>query len=87
MNLLRRLYFDPLMRRFLVASLCAGAFVWVAVDSFNVEIKVVVEFFVLSIAMVAGLIGLASLYALFMYLFRKGTARGSRALAGRPDKD
>lgn len=79
MNLLKRIYFDPLIRRFLVACLCASAFVWVAVDSFNVETEVVLEFFLLSIALVAVLIGLASLTALSMVLLRKLTGRSSES--------
>lgn len=77
MNLLKRIYFDPLVRRFLAASLFAGAFVWVAIDSFHVDSEVVLEFFLLSIAMVLLLMGLAFLFALFLQLVRKLIERGS----------
>lgn len=77
MNLLKRIYSDPLVRRFLAASLFAGAFVWVAIDSFHVDSEVVLEFFLLSIALVVLLMGLAFVFALFMQLVRKLVKRGS----------
>jgi|TARA_Y100000310_G_scaffold339663_1_gene433005 uncharacterized membrane protein len=49
----------------------------VAVDSFDVDIEVVLRFFLLSIVMVVVLIGLASLYAFVMYLVRKSNATDS----------
>jgi hypothetical protein len=47
---------DPLVRRFISASFFAGAFVWVAVSYFNVEMEVVWVFLQLSVAFVLGLI-------------------------------
>ena len=79
MNLLKRVYHDLLIRRFLVACVFAGAFVWVAVDSFDVEVDVVVDFFLLSITLVVVLIGLAFLFAISMHLLRKLLARLSES--------
>ncbi len=60
---------DPLIRRFISASLFAGAFVWVAVVFFDVETEVVWVFLILSVVFVlmmvfAGLI-LAPIVSLF----------------------
>jgi len=77
LKLLKRIYFDPLVRRFIAASLFAGAFVWVAIDSFHVDSEVVLEYFLLSIALIVGLIGLAFLFALFVHLMRKLADRGA----------
>jgi hypothetical protein len=77
LNLFKRIYRDPLIRRFLVACVFAGAFVWVAVDSFDVEIEVVLDFFLLSIGMVVVLIALALLFAASVHLLRKLLARAS----------
>jgi len=74
---LKRVVTDKLFRRFLIASAFAAAFVWVAVDSFNVRIEVVVEFFVMSILMVGAMAACAFLTAL---LFR--TIRGKRKSLG-----
>ena len=78
MNLFKRIYHDPLIRRLLLASLFAAAFVWVAVDSFDVDSRVVLDFFLLSIAMVVVLIGLAFLFAYSVHLIRKLAARDSK---------
>ena len=61
---------DKLFRRFLLASAFAGAFVWVAVDSFNVRVEVVVEFFVMSILMVGAMVAGAFLVAVVFRLIR-----------------
>jgi hypothetical protein len=67
---LKRVITDKLFRRFLIASAFAGAFVWVAVDSFNVRIEVIVEFFVMSILMVGAMVAGAFLIALLLRLIR-----------------
>ena len=76
MSLFKRIFHDPLVRRFIVASLFAGAFVWVAVDSFHMDSEVVLEFFLLSIALVVVVVVLAFLVALSVHLLRKAN-RGS----------
>ena len=70
MGFLKRILTDSLFRRFLIASAFAGAFVWVAVDSFNVRIAVVVEFFVMSILMVGAMVACAFLIALVLRMIR-----------------
>lgn len=70
MGYLKRVVTDKLFRRFLLASAFAAAFVWVAVDSFDVEIEVVIEFFVMSVLMVGVMVGCAFLIALLIRLIR-----------------
>ena len=86
MNLLKRIYHDPLVRRFIFASLFAGAFVWVAVDSFHVDREIVWEFFLLSIALVVVAIGLALLVALSVHLLRKANRGPRRNVENNADR-
>lgn len=67
MKLLR----DPLFRRFISASVFAGAFVWVAVRYFNVDTEVVWVLFVFSIAFVIGMIVLGFVGSFFVKIFRR----------------
>jgi hypothetical protein len=67
---LKRILTDSLFRRFLIASAFAGAVVWVAVDAFNVEVDLVIEFFVLSIVLVCVMVVGAFLVALVFRLIR-----------------
>lgn len=71
MSYLKRILTDSLFRRFLIASAFAAAFVWVAVDSFDVKIEVVVEFFVMSILMVGVMVGCAFLVAWLLRILRR----------------
>lgn len=57
---------DPLIRRFISLCLFGGAFIWVAVEFFNVKWEVVGEFFLGSIALVIILIGMAWLASLIL---------------------
>jgi uncharacterized membrane protein len=67
---LKRVVTDKLFRRFLLASAFAAAFVWVAVDSFNVRVEVVIQFFVMSILMVGVMVVCAFLIAWLIRLIR-----------------
>lgn len=69
--MLKRLYKDPLIRRFIVASLLAAGFVWVAVDAYDVPTEVVLEFFLFSILMVVAMIVMAFFVAVVIGRFRK----------------
>lgn len=71
MSYLKRILTDSLFRRFLIASAFAAAFVWVAVDSFDVKIEVVVEFFVMSILMVGVMVVCAFLVAWLLRILRR----------------
>lgn len=53
---MRRLIKDPLFRRFVLASLFAAAFVWVAVTYFHVEMGVVGVFLQMSFVFVGAMI-------------------------------
>jgi hypothetical protein len=75
-HMLKGILRDPLVRRFVTASLFAGAFVWVAVDTFHVETDVVMEFFLLSIAFVAILILAAMVFAFVVHLVRRSLSKG-----------
>lgn len=57
---------DPLIRRFISLCIFGGAFIWVAVEFFNVEWGVVGQFFLGSIAMVIILIAMAWLASLVL---------------------
>lgn len=50
--MLKKMYKDPLIRRFVSGSLFAAAFVWVAVESFGVDLDIVYVFFIYSIGFV-----------------------------------
>jgi hypothetical protein len=68
----RALMRDRLFRRLVVASLFAAAFVWVAVDAYDVAPETVLRYLVLSIALVGVMIGAALLAALSLRLLRRG---------------
>ena len=70
MGYIKRILTDSLFRRFLIASAFAGAFVWVAVDAFDVKIEVVIEFLVMSILMVVAIVVCAFLVAFLIRLIR-----------------
>jgi len=80
MDFLRRIFTDSLFRRFIIATAFAGAFVWVAVDSFNVRIEVIGRYFLMSILMVGVMVVCAFLIAL---LLRK--VRRRREVSGMDD--
>jgi len=62
---------DPLIRRCISATFFASAFVWVAVEFFDVEVEVVRVLFIYSVGLVA-LMALAGLLLFpFVGLFRK----------------
>ncbi len=73
---------DPLVRRFISATIFAAAFVWVAVAFFDVETEVMRVFFIYSV----GLVVLMVLAALVLFpiigLFRKKRS----SLLERPSK-
>ena len=71
--MLKRLYKDPLIRRFTLASLLAAAFVWVAVDAYDVPTDVILEFFLYSIFLIVVMIALAFCVAVVLGRFRKRT--------------
>lgn len=64
---------DPQIRRFISGSLFAGAFIWVAVTQFGVEMEVVWTLFLMSFVFVGGMmvIGLV-LTPLFRWMNRRG---------------
>ncbi len=57
-----------------------------AVDSFDVDSEIVLEFFLLSIALVVVVIGLAFLVALFVHLLRKARRGSGRNAENRADE-
>lgn len=57
---------DRLFRRFVVATLFAAAFVWVAVDSFRVPTEAVWRYLLLSGALILAMIVSALIVALAM---------------------
>lgn len=74
MTFLGRIFRDRLFRRFLVVSCFAGAFVWVAVDAFGVSEGVILEFFLLSVLLVLGMVVGALPVALLIRLVRRRRA-------------
>ena len=67
LNLLK----DPLFRRFLSATVFASAFVWVAVEFFDVDTEVIRVLFVYSIAFVVLLVLAALVMFPLVRLFRR----------------
>lgn len=61
---------DPLIRRFISASVFAGAFIWVAVRYFHVETEVVWVLFIMSFVFVGGMMVTGLLVAPLVRLFR-----------------
>lgn len=74
MAFLQRVLRDRLFRRFLVACGFAGAFVWVAIDAFGVSEEVILEFFLLSVLLVLGMVVVALPFALLIRLLRRRRA-------------
>ena len=62
---------DPLIRRFLSASMFAAAFVWVAVTYFNVETEVVWAFLVFSVGFVILMVLVGLLFAPVISMFNR----------------
>jgi len=62
---------DPLVRRFISATFFASAFVWVAVEFYDVEVEVVRLLFLYSVGLVALMVLAGLLFFPFVSLFRK----------------
>ena len=73
--MLGRVWRDPLVRRFVIGSCFAAAFVWAAVVSFDVELEVVRVFFLMSLVLVAVMAASGLLLALLLIGWRTLRAR------------
>ena len=62
---------DPLVRRFISAAFFASAFVWVAVEFFDVETEIVKVLFIYSIGFVFLMVLVGLLLFPFIALFRR----------------
>ena len=62
---------DPLVRRFISATIFASAFIWVAVTFFDVETGVVRVFFIYSVGLVAIMVVAGLVLFPVIGLFRK----------------
>lgn len=62
---------DPQIRRFLSGSLFAGAFIWVAVTHFDVEMEVVWTFFLMSFVFVGGMMVIGLVLTPLFRLFNR----------------
>jgi hypothetical protein len=68
---LKKILSDPLVRRFFSAAFFASAFVWVAVEFFDVEIEVVKVLFIYSIGFTIFMIIVGLVLFPIISLFRK----------------
>ena len=62
---------DPLIRRFISASLFAAAFVWVAVTFFDVETEVIWVFLAFSVGFVILMVLVGLLFAPIISIFNR----------------
>jgi hypothetical protein len=68
---LKKILSDPLVRRFFSAAFFASAFVWVAVEFFDVEIEIVKVLFIYSIGFILLMVIVGLVLFPFLSLFRK----------------
>ncbi len=68
---MKRLYRDPLFRRFVSAAFFAAAFVWVAVEYFDADTEVIRVLFIYSVGFVVLLVLMALLLFPVVALFRR----------------
>ncbi len=86
------LYKDPLFRRFISGSAFAGAFIWVAIAYFDVELEVVWVFFIFSIGFVVLMVLAGLLLSPVIRLFNRPRGMLARLddrgnLAGTDEED
>ena len=67
---------DPLYIRILSGMFFAGAFIWVAVRYFQVDVGVIYVFLIMSIVFVAGLIVLGLVFSVLLRLLRRRSGSG-----------
>lgn len=67
-----KFYKDPLVRRFVSASVFAVAFIWVAVRYFDVDTEVIWVLFVFSVAFVIGMMVLGFVFSFVLRWLRRG---------------
>lgn len=67
-----KFYKDPLVRRFVSASVFAAAFIWVAVRYFDVDTEVIWVLFVFSVAFVIGMMVLGFVFSFVLRWLRRG---------------
>jgi len=72
---LKKILSDPLVRRFFSAAFFASAFVWVAVEFFDVETEVVKVLFILSVGFILLMVLAGLVLFPFITLFRKKRSR------------
>jgi hypothetical protein len=68
---LKKIFSDPLVRRFFSAAFFASAFVWVAVEFFDVEVEVIKVLFIYSVGFILLMVLIGFVLFPFMALFRK----------------
>ena len=68
---LKKILSDPLVRRFFSAAFFASAFVWVAVEFFDVETEVVKVLFIYSVGFILLMVLVGLALFPFIALFRK----------------
>jgi hypothetical protein len=67
---------DPLYIRILSGMFFAGAFIWVAVRYFQVDVDVIYVFLIMSVIFVAGLIVLGLVFSVLLRLMRRRSGSG-----------
>ncbi len=72
---------DPLVRRFISATFFASAFVWVAVEFYDVEVEVVRVLFLYSV----GLVALMVLAGLLFFLLSACSGKSPAVCWSRPN--
>jgi len=81
-----KVFKDPLYIRILSGLVFAGAFVWVAVRFFNVDVEVIWVFLIMSFIFVFGLIVLGLIFSVLLRLLRRRHNSGLLDSLSNPEK-
>ena len=85
---MKKILSDPLVRRFFSAAFFASAFVWVAVEFFDVELEVVKVLFIYSVGFVIVMVVVGLVLFPVLALFRrKRSSLLDSAMADLPTED
>jgi hypothetical protein len=76
---------DPLYIRILSGMFFAGAFIWVAIRYFQVDVDVIYVFLIMSVIFVAGMIVLGLVFSVILRLLRRRHGSGLLDAIGNGD--